>query len=70
MQMYSHWSTPTPLIDVFLCVDDFGNELDFGSDVVDVSQEHIVPVGAWFYMQGQALADCWDDDIDQDGFGI
>ena len=61
------------LPDVFAVVDDFGNLRDFGDEVTDRDVREglpICPVGAWFYLQSQPLADCYDDDVYQDGFGI
>jgi hypothetical protein len=71
MQLY--FSRNQALPDVFAVTDDFGNLRDFGDEMTEQSVlegDPICPVGAWFFLQGQPLADCYDDDVHQDGFGL
>jgi len=71
MQLYFYRKQALP--DMFAVTDDFGNLRDFGHEMTEqqvIEGAPICPVGAWFYLQSQPLADSYDDDVHQDGFGI
>jgi hypothetical protein len=54
---------------MFEVVDDFGNTVDLMNDAhLEIDpMARVIPVGAWLFLQGQPLADHWDDDVEQDG---